>query len=192
MKAQWENSYENQIFQKWIWEGDSSWTQALFKPNQARGDHKTQVVSGPAGMDARSGGADQEVIGADQGRSLEGTAVGGGAGSQLSKRNLLWTHMRHLWHFQVWSWELYREPGVWLGKRAGDRVTERVTVQYSIFQETILYPFSQISSQREQSAWQVASWRPPERGHVASPCLDKVQGSLHGQYLSFLLSLDSL
>ena len=56
--------------------------------------------------------------------ALEGEAVRGGAGGQLCRGDLLGTYMRLLWHFQGWSWELYREPGVWPGRRAGARAAE--------------------------------------------------------------------
>ena len=50
----------------------------------------------------------QQKPGAAQGRSLEGTAVEGGAGGQLCRAGLWGTSP---WHFQGWSWELYRGPG---------------------------------------------------------------------------------
>lgn len=68
-------------------------------------------------------------------------------------------------------------------------MTGRVTVQPSGFQELILHPFS-VKENRVPDRLPPAN--PQSRGHIASPCLCKVQGSLQGHCLSFLFPLDSL
>ena len=99
-------------------------------------------------------------------KSWKGTAVGGGTGSQLCRRDLLGIQMSHLWHFWGWSQELYRARG--LTRQEDNSQSDR-----SCYSAEFYLPRSNVNPLHSPSDV-------PQRTDCPTGCLPTSEGGTHG------------